>query len=133
MLTRTLVAASFCLILAACAEGTALRVGDQQHPPISPENVKVYLQPPAKPFEVVGIVHASSEMGWTTQQSQNYAITEMKKQAASLGANGVLLANIGSGPGSSYGSFTMINGIGSFIGGTSTNMSVSGQAILVNQ
>ena len=62
--------------------------------PITPEQVTIYLEPPAD-FEVVGLVNASSDAGWTEQGSVNYAIQELKEQAAKLGANGVLLVSTG--------------------------------------
>lgn len=51
--------------------------------------VKIYLEPPSD-YEVIGVVDASGT-GWTAQESQDLAIAELKKQAAKLGANGVLL------------------------------------------
>jgi len=62
--------------------------------PITPEQVTIYLEPPAE-FEAVGLVNASSDAGWTEQGSVNYAIQELKEQAAKLGANGVLLVSSG--------------------------------------
>ena len=62
--------------------------------PIDYGQVRIYLEPPAE-FEVIGLVSASSDSGWTEQGSVNYAIDELKKQAAKLGANGVLLVSSG--------------------------------------
>jgi uncharacterized protein YbjQ (UPF0145 family) len=56
--------------------------------------VRIYLEPPTS-FEVIGLVNASSDSGWTEQGSLDYAIEELKKQAAKLGANGVLLVSSG--------------------------------------
>jgi uncharacterized protein YbjQ (UPF0145 family) len=56
--------------------------------------VKIYLEPPAT-FDVIGLVDATSDAGWTQQGSLNYAIEELKKQAAKLGANGVLIVATG--------------------------------------
>jgi hypothetical protein len=53
--------------------------------------VTLYLEPPAE-FEVIGLVSASSGAGWSEQGSVDYAVKELKKQAARLGANGLLLA-----------------------------------------
>ena len=77
------------LAIAACASGSAIVTGEKR-PPVPREQVKLYLDPPAE-FEVIGIVSASSDAGWTEQGSVNHAIAELKKQAAKLGANGVLL------------------------------------------
>ncbi|HEY7657843.1 MAG TPA: hypothetical protein VH881_13325 [Burkholderiales bacterium] len=56
--------------------------------------MRIYLEPPAD-FEVIGLISASSDAGWTEQGSVDYAIAELKSQAAKLGANGVLLISTG--------------------------------------
>lgn len=81
------------LAIAACASGSAIVTGDTR-PPVPQEQVKIYLEPPDT-FEVIGLVSASSDAGWTDQGSLNYAIAELKKQAAKLGANGVLIVATG--------------------------------------
>src|SRR6185369_8180680 len=81
------------LNLAACASGSAIVTGKTRDP-VAPAQVKLYLEPPAK-FEVIGLVNASSDAGWTEQGSVDYAVEELKKQAAKLGANGVLLVSSG--------------------------------------
>jgi len=81
------------LLLGACASGSAIVTGNPRAP-IAPEQVKIYLEPPAD-LEVIGLVNASSDAGWTEQGSQDYVIEELKKQAAKLGANGVLLVTSG--------------------------------------
>ena len=81
------------LAIAACASGSAIVTG-KTTAPVAPEQVKIYLEPPAT-FEVIGLVNASSGAGWTEQGSLDYAIEELKKQAARLGANGVLLVSSG--------------------------------------
>lgn len=81
------------LAIAGCASGSALVTGIKRAP-IAPESVKIYLDPPAV-FETIGLINASSDSGWTEQSALNYAIEELKKQAAKLGANGVLLVTSG--------------------------------------
>jgi hypothetical protein len=81
------------LSIAACASGSAIVTGNTRTP-IAPEQVRIYLEPPTS-FEVIGLVNASSDSGWTEQGSLDYAIEELKKQAAKLGANGVLLVSSG--------------------------------------
>lgn len=61
-----------------------------EHPPIAPEQVTLYFQEPAE-FEVLGHISASSGDRWDEERSVEYALKELKKQAASLGANGLLL------------------------------------------
>lgn len=79
--------------LVGCASGSTIVTGTTRAP-IAPELVKVYLEPPPQ-FEVIGVVSASSDAGWTEQGSLDYAVEELKKQAAKLGANGVLLGSTG--------------------------------------
>jgi len=81
------------LTLGGCASGSAIVTGTVRAP-ITPQQVTIYLEPPAE-FEVIGLVNASSDAGWTEQGSVDYAIQELKEQAAKLGANGVLLGPTG--------------------------------------
>ena len=80
-------------LLGACASGSAIVTGNTRAP-IAPEQVKIYLEPPDG-FEVIGLISASSDAGWTEQGSVDYAVAELKEQAAKLGANGVLLVSSG--------------------------------------
>jgi hypothetical protein len=65
-------------------------------PPISPDQVKVYLHPPAK-YEEIAILESSSRASWsfTSQGKTDKVIERLKAEAAKLGANGVLLQGIG--------------------------------------
>lgn len=90
---KTALVCSLLLILAGCATGSAIVVG-QVREPIDPNTVKLYLEAPEN-YEVIGIVKASSDAGWTEQDSVNYAVEELKTQAAKLGANGVFLETTG--------------------------------------
>ncbi len=81
------------LAISACATGSTIVTGNTRAP-VAPEQVRIYLEPPAA-FEVIGLVNASSDAGWTEQGSLDYAVEELKKQAAKLGANGVLLVSSG--------------------------------------
>ena len=81
------------LFLAACATGSSIVTGTVRSP-IDFNQVQLYIDAPEK-YETIGLVRASSDAGWTEQDSVNYAIEELKKQAAKLGANGVLLTTTG--------------------------------------
>jgi hypothetical protein len=75
--------------------GSRIVVGNRR-PPIAPERVKIYIRPPAK-FEEVAIVSASSKNAFASDQSlTDSALLRMKKDAAKLGANGILLFGVGS-------------------------------------
>lgn len=123
---KTVLVCSFLLILTGCATGSAIVVGKVREP-IDPRTVKLYLEAPEN-YEAIGIVKASSDAGWTEQDSVNYAVEELKKQAAKLGANGVFLETIGEQTSSIIGG----QGTGYLYAIPVSVQTVSGKAILVN-
>lgn len=90
-------------MLAACVSSHVI-VGTVR-PAISPEQVKVYLHPPAQ-YEEVAILDSSSKASWaiTAQGKTDKVIERLKGEAAKLGANGILLQGIGDQAGGSVGS-----------------------------
>jgi len=114
------------LAIAACATGSAIVTG-KTRTPLAPEQVRIYLESPAS-FEVIGLVNASSDAGWTEQGSVDYAIEELKKQAAKLGANGVLLVSSGDRTSTIVGG----QGTGYLYAIPVTAKTVQGRAIFVN-
>ncbi len=114
-------------ILTACASGSSIVTGNVRAP-IDFNQVKLYLDAP-KNYETIGIVKASSDAGWTEQDSQDYAVQELKKQAAKLGANGVLLSAIGENTSAIVGTYST--------GGTYvipvSEQTVTGRAIYVSE
>lgn len=111
----------FSFLIFSCASGTVLVTGTQR-PATNADEVVVYTEAPEK-YEVIGIVTASSDAGWTAQGSLDYAIAELKKQAAKIGANGVIVESVGT---SNSGGVIMY---GIFVPATTKN--VSGKAIFV--
>ena len=110
-------------ILSGCASGTALVTGTQR-PATNADEVVIYTEAPEK-YEVIGIVTASSDSGWTEQGDLNYAVAELKKQAAKIGANGIILESVSttnSGGVISYGVYIPV-----------TAKNVSGKAIYIVQ
>ena len=81
------------LFLISCASGSVIVTGSVR-PATDPQTVKLYLKEPIK-YEAIGLVEASSSAGWTEQGAQDYAIEELKKHAAKIGANGILLTATG--------------------------------------
>jgi hypothetical protein len=110
--------------LAACAPSSHILVGTAR-PPISPSEVKLYLQPPPS-FQEVAILNASanSMFGAGGQGSVDKVIQRLKEQAAKLGANGILLegmsdrvtGSLGGGSGSS--SYSGNSAVGVGVGGS---------------
>jgi hypothetical protein len=113
--------------LAACASGSAIVTGTKREP-LDPSQVNLYSEPPEK-YEVVALVSASSDAGWTEQGSVDYAVQELKNQAAKLGANGVLLEATGESTSTFVGGY----GTGYIYAIPVTAKTVKGKAIFVSE
>lgn len=111
-------------LAAGCASSYVL-VG-KVRPPIAPEQVKVYLRPPAK-YEEIALLDASSKNSWavTQQAKMNKAMERLKAEAAGLGANGILLG----GSGTEYGA-RVVAGVGAV---PVVHRSATGVAIYVSE
>lgn len=108
------------VLLTGCATGTALVTGEKRIS-VPFDHVKLYQTPPSGKYDVVGIVNGAS--GGHDQGSLDRATHAMKRKAASVGANGVIIQ---SAPGQSGGG-------GFFAGGfLSERTQISGQAIFVH-
>jgi ABC-type sugar transport system substrate-binding protein len=123
---RTFLALLTVTALSACASGSSIVTGATRTP-IDPSEVRLYLDAPDR-YETIGLVNASSDAGWTEQGSQDYAIEELKKQAAKLGANGVLLMTSGE----KTSSFAGASSSGAFYAIPDSEHTVSGKAIYVS-
>lgn len=115
------------LLVSGCATGSSIVVGETRVP-IAANDVKLFLEAPIR-FDVIGMVSASSDSGWTEQGSVDYAVAELKNQAARLGANGVLLDSTGER------TSTVIGGVGTnyVYAVPVTAKTVSGRAIFVRE
>lgn len=92
--TRTLIGSLlFSIIVAACASGTALVTGAKREP-TNPATIRlVHTMPDGA--DVIARVEASSDSGLTDQGSLDYALEELKKQAAKVGANALVITSTG--------------------------------------
>jgi len=90
-------------LLVGCAAESHVLVGTARAP-ISPDQVKIYVHPPAK-YEEIAIIDASSKSSaaFTDQQKMDKAIARLKEEAAKLGANGILLQGAGDQQGGAVG------------------------------
>ena len=113
------------LLLSSCASGSYILTGQKRNPS-NPSNVKLYTSPPNK-YDVIGIVNASSDSGWTEQGDMDLAVSKLKDLAAKLGANGILLSSTGESTSSSVSAYN--NGIA--YTSTSKSQTITGQAIYV--
>jgi len=83
----------FALCLQACATGSFVIVGEQRLPTENWETVTVTDVMPDG-AQRIALVKAASDAGWTQQQSTDYALEELRKQAAKVGANTVVLSQL---------------------------------------
>jgi hypothetical protein len=99
-------------LLAACANTSHVITGTPR-PPIDPAQVKVYSTAPPN-YEEIAVINASSRSSFalTDQKKMDAVMQRMKKEAAALGANGVLLQSTGSQYAGGVGT-----GVGTGIGG----------------
>ena len=83
-------------------------------PPISPEAVQLYLEAPSRRYEEIAVLHSSSRRSWsfTSQSKADVVVKRLKEEAASLGANGVLLHEIADRPGVTVGTDVGTNYMG---------------------
>ena len=80
------------VFLAGCASGSALVTG-QTRPAIEDHTTISILTKMPNGAEEIAIVKASSDSGLTQQASLDYAVDELKRQAAKVGANAVVLTD----------------------------------------
>ena len=78
--------------LFGCASGSALVIGQTRPAIENYDAVRILTEMPLG-AEEIAIVSASSADGWTQQQSLDYAVAELKKQAAKVGANAVVVTS----------------------------------------
>jgi len=83
----------------SCYPVSHIIIGEEQTP-TDYNNVKVYYDFPEL-YEKIAIIEASSDLAFkdlsiefTHQQKTNKALDRLKREAASLGANGIVLQNI---------------------------------------
>ena len=127
--------------VAACSSSSHVVVGTAR-PPISPDAVKLYLHPHAK-YEEVAILDASSKNSWafSDQGKTDKVIERLKRQAAALGANGILLNGVSSqqggsvsvGSASAYGNGHSATAFGTGVSAPIMLKEGSGMAIFVMQ
>lgn len=115
------------LLISSCASGSYILTG-QKRDPIDATLVKLYTEPPQQ-YEVIAIVNASSDSGWTQQGDMDYAIAELKEQAAKLGANGIILIGTGETSSTAVGTYRS----GAVYAVSSTAQTVSGKAVYVTK
>lgn len=109
---RFLVWLPLALLLTACATTSHVITG-KVRPPIDPAQVTVYSSPPPN-YEEIAVITATSRssLSFGAQKKMDTVIERLKKEAALLGANGVLLQATGTEGGGGVGA-----GVGTGTGG----------------
>ncbi len=88
-----IVAALFLLLLlTACSDGSYILTGELRAP-VDESDVIIYLEDHAD-YETIGWVEAVSDIGFSRQKAQDKVVKQLKKQAAKMGANGVILSAV---------------------------------------
>lgn len=102
------------LLSAGCASTSKVMLG-QARAPVDPATVQIYSTPPAGSQEIAQLESASA-VGFGTQGQTDAAVMRLKREAAALGANGVMLMGVGSS-GSPVGMSVGAGSYGSHVGG----------------
>lgn len=118
------------IFLAGCASGSALVTGEPRDP-IDPSLVKIYRTAPTDKFEHIGIVKSEAVEMLSEQEAVDRAVNELKKQAAKIGANGVILLSVGERQDGYTGYTPYSGGGGYFYSGTDEYQTLQGDAIFV--
>ena len=109
------------VILCGCATGSHIVTGTAR-PAISSGDVKLYGAPPEK-YEIVGTVNSFYGLG-VGQGATDACVSELKKQAAKIGANGILLGSFTAQSGGSNYIYTPTGPI-STTGGDGTSLNAT--------
>lgn len=128
------------LFFVACTSSSIV-VG-QTRAPIPSNQVKLFLTPPTK-FDQIALINTDDfgVLSFTGQGHMNAAISRAKREAAKLGANGLLLRDVASTSGGSvtFGTATPLGSAGAtpitFLGNTQskTTKNISAFAIFVHE
>lgn len=124
---RLLLVVAVLLSLVGCASVSAIVTG-KTRPAIDPSAVKLYSTAP-KHYEDVAILSSKANSGLTAQGKVDNAVAGLKKKAAQLGANGVLIEASGTQNG---GAVAIPSGNG-FVLAPVENQVVQGRAIFVSE
>jgi hypothetical protein len=99
--------AAMALLLAGCESTSRVMLGPT-YPAISPDQVQIYYQPPARYREVALLETASGSFTYGEQHKMDAVLANLRIEAAKLGANGVLFQ----GTETSYGGSNIGVGVG---------------------
>lgn len=84
------------LLLGGCATTSHTMLGPAM-PAVAPEQVRVYTTPPPKYREIALVEAASGPLTYGEQNKLDAVIAKLRREAAALGANGLLLQGVSNG------------------------------------
>ncbi|WP_148040999.1 hypothetical protein [Montanilutibacter psychrotolerans] len=97
-MVRSLTLLMLTLLLAACASSHVLT--GTPRPPVDPAQVRVVFGPPPVAYEEIAQLQATSGgFTWGEQNKMNSVLRKLQREAAKLGANGVVILGIDEGYG----------------------------------
>ena len=102
LLSTALIAA---LMLAACAGPSRVLIGTPR-PPIDPSQVQVYGKAPENAEQIAIVESAGSAFTIVSQARTDALIEKLRAEAAQVGANGIVLREMGDSGGASVGAGT---------------------------
>ena len=122
------------MLVAGCASSSKVMLG-QARAPVDPAQVQVYRTAPAGSQEIAQL-ESKSAVGFGTQGQTDAAVARLKREAAALGANGIVLIGVGSsgspvGMSVGAGSYGRHSGGGLSMGIPTTQKQAAGVAIYV--
>ncbi|MBV6670919.1 hypothetical protein KV691_16825 [Xanthomonas euvesicatoria pv. alangii] len=94
LIRNVAIAAATAALLAGCASSSKVMLG-QARAPIDPAQVQVYSNAPVGSVEIAQL-ESTSAAGFGTQGQTDAAVQRLKREAAKLGANGVVIVGVGS-------------------------------------
>lgn len=97
-LVATVGVAAVSSVVSSCSEGSGLKLSEVDYEPVAVAEVRVSTTYP-KRYESVGLVEASAEHMFKGNNGvAELALDELKKQAAEMGANMVVVKNLSADP-----------------------------------
>lgn len=93
-LSRLLLPILLVVVLGGCASTSKIMLGPAR-PALAPQQVRIYYAPPMR-FEEIARLETSSAIGFGTAGQTEAAIARLRREAAALGANGVLMLGVDS-------------------------------------
>ena len=84
------------LLLGGCATTSHMMLGPAM-PALAPEQVRVYTTAPAQYREIAIVEAASGPFTYGEQNKLDSVMAKLRREAASLGANGILLQGMANG------------------------------------